>query len=64
MERTCNSCQKQQDCHEFKKLTEEERSELSCKKYEPMAFETYIGVQQEKTRRFMMPLTGIERFFI
>ncbi len=29
-----------------------------------MAFETYIGVQQEKTRRFMMPLTGIERFFI
>ena len=63
MERTCNSCQKQNQCPKFNNFTEEERSELSCNKYEPMAFETYLGVQQEKTRRFMMPLSGIERFF-
>lgn len=64
MERTCNNCQKQQDCTEFKKLTEEERNELSCKKYEPMALETYLGIQQEKTRSMIISLAGIERFFI
>jgi len=64
MEKVCNSCQKQNQCPKFNDLTEEERSELSCNKYNPMAFETYLGVQYEKTRRFMIPLTGIERFFI
>ncbi len=40
MERTCNSCQKQNQCPKFNNLTEEERSELSCQKYDPMDFET------------------------
>jgi hypothetical protein len=64
MERTCNNCQKQQDCTEFKKLTEEERNELSCKKYEPMAPETYLGIQQEKSRNYMVSLAGVERYFV
>ena len=64
MERTCNSCKKQNECKKFLTMSEDERDEFSCTKYEPMPVEQYVAIRQERSRNYMISLAGIERFFI
>jgi hypothetical protein len=45
-------------------MSEDERDEFSCTKYEPMPEDQYIGLQQEKSRNYMISLAGVERLFI
>ena len=64
MERTCNSCKKQNECKKFLTMSEDERDEFSCTKYEPMPVEQYVAIRQERSRSYMISLEGVERFFI
>ena len=64
MERTCNSCKRQTECKKFLTMSEDERDEFSCTKYEPMPVEQYVAIRQERSRNYMISLAGIERFFI
>lgn len=64
MERTCNSCKRQTECKKFLTMSEDERDEFSCTKYEPMPVEQYVAIRQEKSRNYMISLAGVERFFI
>jgi len=64
MERTCNSCNKQPECKKYLTMSEDERNEFSCTKYEPMPFEQYVAIRQEKSRNYMISLAGVERYFV
>ena len=64
MERTCNSCNKQPECKKYLAMSEDERNEFSCTKYEPMPFEQYVAIRQEKSRNYMISLAGVERYFV
>ena len=64
MERTCNSCKRQTECKKYLTMSEDERDEFSCTKYEPMPVEQYVAIRQERSRNYMISLAGIERFFI
>ena len=64
MERACNSCKRQTERKKFLTMSEDERNEFSCTKYEPMLKDQYIGLQQEKSRNYMISPAGVERFFI
>ncbi|MBP8782429.1 MAG: hypothetical protein KBH03_07295 [Paludibacteraceae bacterium] len=64
MERTCNSCKRQTKCKKLLTMSEDERDELSCTKYEPMPFEQYVAIRQERLRTYMIPLKGAERYFV
>ena len=64
MERTCNSCKKQPECKKYLTMSEDERDEFSCTKYEPMPVEQYVAIRQERLRTYMIPLKGAERYFV
>jgi len=64
MERNCNSCNKQAGCKKFLTMSEDERNELSCTKHKFMPPEQNIGLQQEKSRNYMISLAGVERYFV
>jgi hypothetical protein len=64
MERTCNSCNEQNECKKYLTMSEDERDEFSCTKYEPMPFEQYVAIRQERLRTYMISLAGVERYFV
>jgi len=45
-------------------MSEDERDEFSCTKYEPMPFEQYVAIRQERSRSYMISLAGVERYFV
>ena len=64
MERTCNSCNKQTECKKYLTMSEDERDELSCTKYEPMPVEQYVAIRQERLRTYMMPMKAAGRYCV
>lgn len=63
MERTCNSCQCHNACPECFSMSEEQKNELSCQKYQPMPLEEYIMHRKEKYSNYMIDTGGVERYF-
>jgi len=43
MERTCNSCKCHNACPECLAMSEDQKDELSCQKYQPMLIHPQLG---------------------
>jgi hypothetical protein len=44
-------------------MSEEQREELSCQKYQPMLIEEYVMQRKEKYSNYRIDTGGVERYF-
>jgi len=63
MERNCNSCERKNECSEYKDLGEEQRDRMSCERYLPMDLGEYAMFMKEKHSSFMIDTSGANKYF-
>jgi hypothetical protein len=44
-------------------MSENQKDELSCQKYQPMPIEEYVMHRKEKYSNYMIDTGGVERYF-
>ena len=62
MEKVCNSCKNHNECQEYLSMSEDQREELSCIKYQPMPIEEYIMFRKEKYSNYMINTEGAKKY--
>ena len=63
MERNCNSCERKNECSEYKDLGEEQRDRMSCEKYSPMDLVEYVIYIKDKHSSYMIDTSSVSKYF-